>query len=80
MAEKSRFVILAVTKVGSMHANNTCPANFIAINVQIKTNTINSYRHDVQKLISLEDMLLTIPVEPTNKWYFVAKFVGIKMC
>ncbi|XP_021899606.1 LOW QUALITY PROTEIN: putative GDP-L-fucose synthase 2 [Carica papaya] len=94
--EKPQFVILAAAKVGGIHANNTYPADFIAINLQIQTNVIDSsYRHGVTKLLFLgssciypkfapqpipEDALLTGPLEPTNEWYAVAKIAGIKMC
>lgn len=94
--EKPRFVILAAAKVGGIHANNTYPADFISINLQIQTNVIeSSYRHGVSKLLFLgssciypkfapqpipEDALLTGPLEPTNEWYAVAKIAGIKMC
>lgn len=94
--EKPRFVILAAAKVGGIHANNTYPADFIAINLQIQTNVIDSaYRYGVEKLLFLgssciypkfapqpipEDALLTGPLEPTNEWYAVAKIAGIKMC
>ncbi|KAG2664961.1 hypothetical protein I3760_16G107300 [Carya illinoinensis] len=95
-AKKPRFVILAAAKVGGIHANSTYPADFIAVNLQIQTNVIDSsYRHGVQKLLFLgssciypkfapqpipEDALLTSPLEPTNEWYAVAKIAGIKMC
>ncbi|CAL1395087.1 unnamed protein product [Linum trigynum] len=95
-AEKPDFVILAAAKVGGIHANNTYPADFIAINLQIQTNVIDSaYKHGVKKLLFLgssciypklapqpipEDALLTGPLEPTNEWYAVAKIAGIKMC
>ncbi|KAL3746191.1 hypothetical protein ACJRO7_015184 [Eucalyptus globulus] len=95
-AEKPRFVVLAAAKVGGIHANNTYPADFIAINLQIQTNVIDSaHRHGVKKLLFLgssciypkfapqpipEDALLTGPLEPTNEWYAVAKIAGIKMC
>lgn len=95
-AEKPRFVILAAAKVGGIHANNTYPADFIAVNLQIQTNVIDSaYRHGAQKLLFLgssciypkfapqpipERALLTGPLEPTNEWYAVAKIAGIKMC
>ncbi|XP_062078488.1 putative GDP-L-fucose synthase 2 [Humulus lupulus] len=95
-SEKPRFVILAAAKVGGIHANNTYPADFIAVNLQIQTNVIDSaYRHGVQKLLFLgssciypkfapqpipEQALLTGPLEPTNEWYAVAKIAGIKMC
>ena len=95
-AEKPRFVILAAAKVGGIHANNTYPADFIAINLQIQTNVIDSsFRHGVKKFLFLgssciypklapqpipENALLTGPLEPTNEWYALAKIAGIKMC
>ncbi|GLT73520.1 hypothetical protein SLA2020_453710 [Shorea laevis] len=95
-AEKPRFVILSAAKVGGIHANSTYPADFIAVNLQIQTNVIDSsHRHGVHKLLFLgssciypkfapqpipEDALLTGPLEPTNEWYAVAKIAGIKMC
>lgn len=94
--EKPQFVVLAAAKVGGIHANNTYPADFIAINLQIQTNVIDSaYRYGAKKLLFLgssciypkfapqpipEDALLTGPLEPTNEWYAVAKIAGIKMC
>ncbi|CAH9078911.1 unnamed protein product [Cuscuta epithymum] len=95
-AEKPDYVILAAAKVGGIHANNTYPADFIAINIQIQTNVIiSAYNHGAKKLIFLgssciypkfapqpipEDALLTGPLESTNEWYAIAKIAGIKMC
>ena len=95
-AETPRFVILAAAKVGGIHANNTYPADFISLNLQIQTNVITaSHRFGVKKLLFLgssciypkfapqpipENALLTGPLEPTNEWYAVAKIAGIKMC
>ncbi|KAF7806577.1 putative GDP-L-fucose synthase 2 [Senna tora] len=95
-SEKPQFVIVAAAKVGGIHANNTYPADFIGINLQIQTNVIDSaYRNGVKKLLFLgssciypkfapqpipEDALLTGPLEPTNEWYAIAKIAGIKMC
>ncbi|XP_077215436.1 putative GDP-L-fucose synthase 2 [Tasmannia lanceolata] len=94
--EKPKFVILSAAKVGGIHANNTYPADFISINLQIQTNTIDAaFRNGVQKILFLgssciypkfapqpitEDALLTGPLEPTNEWYAIAKIAGIKMC
>ena len=39
--EKIDYVVLAAAKVGGIHANNTYPAEFIAINLQIQTNVIH---------------------------------------
>ncbi|RYR14599.1 hypothetical protein Ahy_B04g071226 [Arachis hypogaea] len=95
-SEKPEYVIVAAAKVGGIHANNTYPADFISINLQIQTNVIDSaYRNGTKKLLFLgssciypkfapqpipEDALLTGPLEPTNEWYAIAKIAGIKMC
>lgn len=95
-ATKPQYVILAAAKVGGIHANNTYPADFISINLQIQTNVIDcAYKFGVKKLIFLgssciypkfapqpilENALLTGPLEPTNEWYAIAKIAGIKMC
>ncbi|KAE9591954.1 putative GDP-L-fucose synthase [Lupinus albus] len=95
-SEKPEYVIVAAAKVGGIHANNTYPADFIGINLQIQTNIIDSaYRNGSKKLLFLgssciypkfapqpipEDALLTGTLEPTNEWYAIAKIAGIKMC
>ncbi|XP_022852722.1 putative GDP-L-fucose synthase 2 [Olea europaea var. sylvestris] len=95
-AHKPYYVILAAAKVGGIHANNTYPADFITINLQIQTNIITSaFKHNTKKLLFLgssciypkfapqpisENSLLTGPLEPTNEWYAIAKISGIKMC
>lgn len=89
-------VYLAAAKVGGIHANNTYPASFIADNLTIQTNVIQSaYDVGVKKLLFLgssciypqlakqpmrEDCLLTGSLEPTNEPYSIAKIAGIKMC
>lgn len=89
-------VYLAAAKVGGIHANNTFPADFIAVNLQIQNSVIQSaYKHGVQKLVflgssciypklaaqpMLETSLLTGPLEPTNEPYAIAKIAGIKLC
>jgi len=94
--EKPDYVFLAAAKVGGIHANDTYPADFIRVNLQIQTNVIDAaYRNNVKKLLFLgssciypkftpqpmkEDHLLTGELEPTNEWYAIAKIAGIKMC
>jgi GDP-L-fucose synthase len=89
------YVVLAAAKVGGIHANNTCPADFIRINLQIQTNVIDAaHRTGVKKLLFLgssciypkhapqpmkEEHLLTGPLEPTNDAYAIAKIAGILM-
>ena len=93
--ERPDYVFLAAAKVGGIVANDTYPADFIRINLQIQTNVIDAcHRHGVRKLLFLgssciyprkarqpmtEDQLLTGPLEPTNAAYAVAKIAGITM-
>jgi GDP-L-fucose synthase len=94
--EKPEYVFLAAAKVGGIHANNTYPADFIMINLQIQCNVISSaYKAGVKKLMFLgssciypklcpqpikEEYLLTGSLEPTNEAYALAKISGLKMC
>ena len=94
--ERPSHVIVAAAKVGGIYANNTYPADFIGINLQIQTNVIDAaHKSGVKKLLFLgssciypklapqpikEEHLLTGPLEPTNEWYAIAKIAGIKMC
>lgn len=53
-SEKPEYVFLAAAKVGGIHANNTYPAEFIYVNLQIQNNVIhNSYLSGVKKLCFL---------------------------
>jgi GDP-L-fucose synthase len=95
-ATKPQVVVLAAAKVGGIHANNTWPADFIRVNLQIETNVIEAaHRHGVQKLLFLgssciypkhapqpmrEEHLLTGLLEPTNDAYAIAKIAGIILC
>ena len=94
--EKPDYVFLAAAKVGGIHANDTYPADFIRVNLQIQTNVIDAAcRNKTKKLLFLgssciypkfapqpmkEEHLLTGELEPTNEWYAIAKIAGIKMC
>jgi GDP-L-fucose synthase len=94
--EKPEYVFLAAAKVGGIHANNTYPADFIAVNLVIQNNVIEAaYRHGVKRLLFLgssciypklapqplkEEYLLTGPLESTNRPYAIAKIAGIEMC
>ena len=95
-AERPEYVFLAAAKVGGILANDTYPAEFLAENLGIQINIIDSaYRHGASKLQFLgssciypklapqpikEEYLLTGPLEPTNEWYAIAKIAGIKLC
>ena len=94
--ERPEYVFMAAAKVGGIYANNTYPADFIYINLQIQNNIIhNSYKYGVKKLCFLgssciypklcpqpmkEEYLLDGKLEPTNEPYAIAKIAGIKMC
>ena len=93
---KPEAVFLAAARVGGILANNTRPAEFIYDNLAIETAVIEAARRaGVAKLLFLgssciyprlasqpmtEDALLTGPLEPTNRWYAIAKIAGIAMC
>jgi len=95
-SQKPEFVFVAAAKVGGIKANDTFPADFIRINLQIQTNLIDAaYRHGVRKLLFLgssciypklapqpmkEEYLLTGKLESTNDAYALAKIAGILMC
>lgn len=94
--EKPDYVFLSAAKVGGILANNTYPADFIAQNLSIELNVIQSaYKYGVKKLLFLgssciyprmcpqpikEEYLLTSELEPTNEPYAIAKIAGIKLC
>ncbi|MBN2804929.1 MAG: GDP-L-fucose synthase [Deltaproteobacteria bacterium] len=89
------YVFLAAAKVGGISANDTYPADFIRINLQIQINVIDAaYKTDVKKLLFLgssciypklapqpikEEYLLTGSLETTNDSYAIAKIAGINM-
>jgi GDP-L-fucose synthase len=95
-SERPEYVFLAAAKVGGIVANRDYPADFIANNLAIQTNVINSaHASGVERLLFLgssciypkyclqpmkEEFLLTGELEPTNRPYAVAKIAGIEMC
>lgn len=94
--ERPTYVFLAAAKVGGILANDTYPADFIRINLQIQTNVLSAaHATGVNKLLFLgssciypkhapqpmkEEHLLTGPLEPTNTAYAIAKIAGLTMC
>jgi len=94
--EKPDYVFLAAAKVGGIHANNTFPADFIYVNLQLECNIVHAaQKYGVKKLCFLgssciypkyaqqpmkEDCLLDGKLESTNEPYAIAKIAGIKMC
>jgi len=94
--EKPEYVFLAAAKVGGIQANNTYPADFIYINLQLECNIVDAAKkYGAKKLCFLgssciypkyapqpmkEEYLLDGKLEPTNEPYAIAKIAGIKMC
>ncbi len=94
--EKPDVVVLAAAKVGGINANNTQPAEFAYVNLQIQCNVIQCcHEYQVKKLLFLgstciypkrapqpipESALLTGPLEETNEAYAIAKIAGLEMC
>ena len=94
--EKPEYVVLASAKVGGIGANSTYRGQFIYENLMVQSNVIHAaHTHGVKKLLFLgssciypklapqpmqEDALLTMPLEPTNEPYAIAKIAGIRMC
>ena len=93
--EKPDVAIIAAAKVGGIHANNTCPAEFGYENLIMATNAIHAaHEAGVGRLLFLgssciypklapqplqEESLLTGPLEPTNEAYGIAKIAGLKL-
>ncbi len=94
--EKPEYVFLAAAKVGGIIANSRYPVEFLSDNLAIQNNVINAaYRHGVERLLFLgssciypklapqplrEEMLLTGPLESTNRAYALAKIAGVELC
>ena len=93
---RPEVVAIAAARVGGILANDTRPAEFIHDNLAIETNIIHAaWKLGVGKLLFLgsacvyprlaaqpmpEEALLTGPLEPTNRWYAIAKIAGLMMC
>jgi len=93
---KPDYVFLAAAKVGGILANSQYPMDFLADNLAIQSNVIQSAAsNDVRKLLFLgssciypkfakqpiqESELLEGQLEATNEWYAIAKIAGIKLC
>lgn len=94
--ETPEYVFLAAARVGGLYANNTYPADFMYLNIEVQNNVIKA-AHDfkVKKLLFLgssciypklcpqpikEEYLLSGYLEPTNEGYALAKIAGLKMC
>lgn len=95
-ANRPEVIFLAAATVGGILANDTRPAEFLYDNLQIEANVIEAAHHTgVIKMLALgssciypreapqplaEIALLTGPLEPTNRWYAIAKISALMMC
>ncbi len=91
--QKPKYVVLAAARVGGIMANNTYPADFLSVNLQIQVNVMDAaLEFGVERLLFMgssciypkfapqpipEDSLLTGHLEPTNDAYAIAKIAGI---
>jgi GDP-L-fucose synthase len=96
VVEKPAVVIDAAAKVGGIMANKTYPYQFLMDNMRIQNNLIeSSLANGCTKFVFLgssciypkfapqpiqESSLLTLPLEPTNEAYALAKISGVKAC
>jgi len=94
--ERPEYVFLAAARVGGILANHDFPADFIAQNLDIQNNVLESaLRTGVKRLLFLgssciypkmapqplkEEYLLSGQLEFTNRPYAIAKIAGIEMC
>jgi GDP-L-fucose synthase len=88
-------VIIAAARVGGISANNAFPVEFLAENLQIEMNLLEScHAANISKVLFLgssciyprlapqpikEEYLLTGELEPTNESYAISKIAGIKL-
>jgi GDP-L-fucose synthase len=96
LKQKPDYVFMAAAKVGGIHANNSCRADFIYQNLMMEANIVHAaWQAGVRRLQFLgssciyprdcpqpikEEYLLTGPLEQTNEPYAIAKIAGIKLC
>ena len=89
--EEIDVIINAAAKVGGILANDKLPYDFIMKNMQIQNNLIDAaVENNLTKFIFLgssciypkfapqpikEEYLLSGPLETTNQWYAVAKYL-----
>ncbi len=96
LKQKPDYVFMAAARVGGIHANNSCRADFIYQNLMMEANIVHAaWQAGVRRLLFLgssciyprdcpqpikEEYLLTGPLEQTNEPYAIAKIAGIKLC
>jgi GDP-L-fucose synthase len=93
---RPQAVVFAAARVGGILANSTYPADFLYENLIMASNAVNAaWRAGTKRFLFLgstciyprlapqpipEESLLTLPLEPTNEAYAIAKIAGLKLC
>lgn len=93
---RPHYVINCAAKVGGVKVNRDFPVEFLLENLEIQNSVIGaSYRHGVEKLISIgtsclfpkdapvpvcEESLLTGPFDQSVQAYAIAKLAGYALC
>jgi GDP-L-fucose synthase len=94
--QRPEVVIFAAARVGGILANSTRPADFLYENLVMAGNAVHAaWKSGTQRFLFLgstciyprlapqpipEESLLTLPLEPTNEAYAIAKIAGLKLC
>ena len=94
--EKPDLLIHAAARVGGIHANVESPFEFLASNLIMDTNVIQScISAEIENVLYVgsscmypkdyrqplvETDILAAPLEPTNEGYAIAKIAGSKLC
>lgn len=90
------YVVLTAAKVGGIVANDTYPTDFLLENLAIQNSVIAAAKNvGVKRLLFMgssciypkhaeqplrEELLLTGPLEETNRPYALAKIAGVELC
>lgn len=94
--QRPEVVVFAAARVGGILANSTYPADFLYENLIMAGNAVHAaWKAGTKRFLFLgstciyprmapqpipEDSLLTLPLEPTNEAYAIAKIAGLKLC
>ena len=92
---KPDVLLIAAARVGGIKANFDLPVTYLSENLDIQSNLIRAaHKVGISKVIFLgsscfyprladqpirEDSLLTLPLEPTNEPFAIAKIAGLKL-
>jgi GDP-L-fucose synthase len=96
LAERPEVIFMVAARVGGILINDRRPVDFLTDNLILQSNIAQTAAEiGVKKFLFLgssciyprlapqpirEDALLTGPLEPTNRWYAIAKIAGLMQC